>query len=95
MNLNCIYEGAIGTEIVLDTFVDLTLATTIEIRYRKPDGTAGIWAGTLVDLTKVSYTTVADDLDVAGRWVLQVYAETPDWTGLGCSVTMVVLGPFG
>ena len=73
------HVGDIGTEITFDTTEDLSTATVHKILYRKPDGTTGEWAGTVVGTTLTFTTIVATDLDVAGVWQVQAYCETPTW----------------
>jgi hypothetical protein len=79
---NKIYKDDIGTEIILDTGVDITSATTHDIKYKKPDGTLGSWTGTIKDTTKVSYTIIASDLDQSGEYEVQAYiVMTGTWRG--------------
>ncbi|RLC88902.1 MAG: hypothetical protein DRJ03_01285 [Chloroflexi bacterium] len=83
MALNKVYVGDVGTDIILDTGVDLSAATTLKIKYKKPGGEIEEWDGTLEDTTKIKYTTVTDDLDTAGLWSFQAYVELPAWQGHG------------
>lgn len=67
-----------------DAAIDVSLATTQEIRFRKPDGVMDVQTSVFTtDGTdgKIEYTTVAGDLDVAGRWSIQghVILPTGDW----------------
>lgn len=80
-----IYKGDIGTKIRLNAGVDLSLASSVQIKYRKPNGTEGYWAGTVESLYYASYTTTAvTDLDVAGKWEVQLYISgLGSWTGYG------------
>lgn len=66
----------VGVLISIDFFgaVDLSEATAITIRYRKPDGTEGTWTGT-AETSFAQYTTVEGDIDQAGVWFLQAFAE--------------------
>ena len=87
-----VYIGDIGTEIILDTGQDLSTATSLKIKYRKPNGTTGEWAASQVsgDSTKMKYVTQEGDLDVAGTWELQAYVEFASWQGHGEIATLVV-----
>ncbi len=67
-----IYEDQIGVRLELETSSDLSGVTTAEIKYKKPDGTKGVWSAT-VDGSKLYYITEAGDLDKRG--VLQVQAH--------------------
>lgn len=90
---NKIYVGDIGTEILLDTGVNITTATVHNIKYKKPDGTTGTWTGTVKDFTKISYTVQAADLDQAGTYTLQAYVVMVGyWSGE--TVTFIVYGDF-
>jgi hypothetical protein len=89
------HEGDIGTEILLDTGVDITDATLAEIKYQKPDGTTGSWTGVVDSTTKVKYVTLANDLDQAGQWLFQSYVETPTWKGHGETVSHKVWSVVG
>ena len=87
---NMIFLNDVGTEIILDTRVDISAATTANILYTKPDGTTGTWVGVVYDTTKVKYTVVTDDLDVTGDWKLQVSVVLPSWSGRGEYAQMAV-----
>ena len=59
---------------------DISSATVMQIIFRDPDGVET--TKTAVFTTdgsdgKIQYTTVSGDLDLAGKWVLQGYVETP------------------
>jgi len=60
--------------------VDLSTAVSTSIRYRKPDGVTGQWAGTVVD-GAVEYITVAGDIDQSGVWYLQAFFDLTTWQG--------------
>lgn len=64
-------------KISVETKADLT-GRTIELLYRKPDGTEGIWNGTMSNTsnTVAYYTTQVSDLNVAGLWKLQAFVYT-------------------
>lgn len=80
-----IYVGDIGTifrATVKDGGVakDISSATKIELTFRKPDGTEATKTATFTtdgSDGKMQYTSVLNDLDQAGRWILQGYLETP------------------
>jgi hypothetical protein len=77
--------GDIGTTIELDCVVDVSGASVMRIRYKKPDGVLGYWTaiagGTA---TKVKYvTSAAGDVAAAGEWVLQTYVEKGAWKRSG------------
>jgi len=78
--------GDIGTvfrvTIVDDTedIIDISTATTTEVRFEKPDKTfvdkAASFTTDGVDGV-IQYVTVVNDIDVAGKWRIQAYIITP------------------
>lgn len=71
-----VFKGDLGTKLVVDTDVDISLATVLKIYYIKPDGTKGSWTGTLEGTDSISYTTTSvSDLGQVGLWILQAYVE--------------------
>ena len=89
-----IYEGSLGVVIVLDTGIDLASATSVRIRYKKPNGVRGSWVGDVYESTKIKYTTISGDLNVSGNWRIQAYAVLPTWTGFGTICTFPVSKPL-
>ena len=89
MSANEIHQDDIGTAFTITvqddtTAVNISTATTRQIKFKKPSGTVLIKTGVFVtDGTdgKLRYTSVADDLDEAGKWYLQVYLVLTNWTG--------------
>lgn len=75
------YVGDIGTEILLDTQVDISTATSVSILARKPDGTKTTWSAQVSGGTNVRYVTQNNDLDVEGVWNLQAHVVSPTWSG--------------
>lgn len=87
-----IYKDDIGVKIVLETDIDISAYTTIEIHYRKPGGDSGTWTATIESgNTSLSYTSVSGDINEAGTWRLQAYVITPTWTQHGEIARMNVL----
>lgn len=74
-----IHEGDIGTKLLVTVVddgvvVDISVATTLEIFIKKPDGTLLSRTGVLeTDGTdgKMYYITVSGDTDVAGTYKIQ------------------------
>lgn len=73
------YVGDIGHKIILDVGVDITGATEMQIKYRKPGGEMGHWDAIEEGIEQISYLTKADDFDYAGTWSLQAYVKTQGW----------------
>src|SRR5688572_23744786 len=84
-----IQVGVIGLVITLtitedDVAVNIASATTKQIKIRKPDGT--LMTKTAAFTTngsdgKVTYTTVADDIDLVGEYKAQAYVIMTGFTG--------------
>ena len=92
-----VYEGSIGTEIILDTGESLDAATEMKILYKKPDGTTGEWVATQTEVTKVKYVTLAADFAIgtAGEWELMSYVVLPSWSGPGETFQFILYSRFG
>ena len=87
-----IHVGDIGTVIRINLAESLAALSNQVINIQKPDGSEVIWAGT-IDGQLITYTTVANDLDIPGRWIAQAYGQFNggiDWRGLGDSVAFFV-----
>jgi len=96
-----------GVSIDINVGIDLTAATTLDIRWTKPDGsTVGKWqigdgvAAVLVGTDwKVRFTTNAiTNIDTVGNWSFQVYAIGAGYELYGTKVkykfTEKMLGSF-
>lgn len=88
------FVGDTGTKIILDVTQNISDATVLQIKYKKPNGQIGTWAASLESRTKLAYVTNSTDIDVSGDWIIQAYVSTPSWTGLGESIYLKVLDPF-
>ncbi len=84
------YVGDIGTTITLETSVDLSSATTKEIKVRKPNGEKVTWTASVVSTTKLRFTTISGTFDQAGVWSFQAYVVLPSWTGHGHTATHTI-----
>ena len=87
-----IYKNDIGTKIILDAGCNISTATVWKILYDKP-GTSrvkGEWDATAEGTDSVAYVTLVNDLDVVGKWNVQLYIETPTWKGYGEKVSFEV-----
>ena len=78
------YIGDIGTDLILDTKTDLSLATSVKILYKKPgQNLIAEWTGAVFETTKIKYTFVADDLDTVGVYKIMAHVVIPTWSGCG------------
>jgi len=78
-----VFVGDIGTEIICDAGSDISAQTTLKILYEKPDGTEGEWVASVYNTNFAKYTTIADDIDMEGKWSFRIYVELPSWLGYG------------
>lgn len=91
--MTTLFVGDVGTEIALDCGVDISTATVRNIVVRKSNGAKVTWAASADGTDGVVYTTLADDINVAGPWSLQAYIEMPGWKGYGAVVKLNVINP--
>ena len=88
------YQGDIGTLIRCDAGTALSGASSIVIKYEKPDGVTGSWTAS-ANGDYAEYTTQSDDLDVVGTWSAQIYvAGLSGWTGHGEKARFNVSAPI-
>lgn len=72
---------------------DISGATDSKIYYKKPNGTEGEWAASVVD-NRVEYQTVSGDLDQAGVYKLQSWVEIGAFQDRGDTVEFQVYDFF-
>ena len=64
--------------------VDISTATLMQIKFKKPDGTTDTQTAVFTNAGadgKIEYVSVLTDLDQVGNWKLQGYVEMPAWQG--------------
>lgn len=74
--------NSIGVEVSIKVGIDISNASTLDIRYTKPDGTVGKWQlsdGVAYELEDSEHyvrftTTLTTQIDESGTWNFQVYA---------------------
>ena len=88
------YAGDVGTEILVDVKSNITTATELVLRIRKPSGTLVNWTGTLEGLTKIKYIVQDGDWNEVGVYRLQAYVVMPTWRGLGDNTTFELFAAF-
>ena len=88
------YVGDVGTEIIVDTCSDITTATVVSLRVKKPDATLHTWTGAVYEVTNIRYFVVADDFDQIGYYTIQSYVEMPTGTWRGNSARVKIQDPF-
>lgn len=81
-------------QLKLNTRHSLSGATVLKILYTKPDGvTSGFFTATASG-TYLTYNVQAGDIDVAGEWTFQAYAEIAGLIGWGSLTTKTFLTPI-
>lgn len=91
-----VYQGDVGTVIRVDMGADISTATAVVLNVLKPDGTEDEWTAEVDvgDSQDIIYTTLADDLDQVGEYLIQPALTFADWEGLGQTVRLVVHPPY-
>ena len=81
-----LHVGQEALELRFNTGEDLSAATGLKIKYTKPDGVAGFWAGTIHDTTYIKKAFEVDDgeLDTAGNWIFWAFATMSDGRDIAC-----------
>ena len=83
-------------QFTIDAGIDLSGYSTLQIKYRKPDGTYGCWTAAIcgTDNNCMTYTCVAGDLDQVGDWLLQALASDVGVALHGRPTELTVLAPL-
>lgn len=89
-----VYTSDFGTVVDLDVGEDISDATTLQIKAKKPSGATTTWTATLEGTSTVRYVLESGDLDQDGIWLLQARVVSPDGTWLGETVRMRVYDPY-
>jgi hypothetical protein len=89
-----VYVTDDGTAIELDVGVDVSDATTLQIKAKKPTGSIDTWTATLVGTSVLRYVATAGDFSPAGVWSLQARVVTPDGVWLGETVKLRVYAAY-
>jgi len=75
--------------LTLNTGIDVSGYATLQIRYRKPDGSTGCWPAIIctVDNKCIYYDTQIGDIDQEGKWLYQavILDAGVRLTGLWCT----------
>jgi len=78
-----IYVDNVGGVILLDTKTDISTATGIVIKVKKPDNSKTEWSSAAYNTTFVKYTLTADDVNMPGDYKVQAYFTLSGWVGRG------------
>lgn len=88
------YLGDIGVVILLDCGQNITSASNYLIKVKRPDGTLVTWTASLSGTNSITYTTVGNDLNQTGNWLLQSYITGSGFALLGDTVLLIVSEAF-
>ncbi len=88
-----IYKGDVGTVVLLDTLSDISSATQVLIRVKKPSGVCTEWSSSVDSLTKVKYVIQSGDLNESGIYKLQPKVTMPGFTG-SCDIVSIQVDPL-
>lgn len=88
------YVGNIGLPIYADCEQDVSAATGLLIKYKKPDGTTGEWSATLYGTEYIQYTIQAGDFDQDGEYKVQPFFTLGSWVGRGKTASFTVYPIF-
>jgi len=89
------YVDDVGTVIEVAMGEDLTAFTVLKLKvFKKHDNTTDVWTCAQKagggNENILTYTIVADDFDLPGKYVCQPYGEAPGWSGHGDSFEFTV-----
>jgi len=59
--------------LILETGIDISAASVLKIKYKKPDGSSGNYPGTLHGTTQIQYQFANIDLNISGSWQFQAW----------------------
>lgn len=78
-----VYVGQTALTLTATVHENITGATSLLMKYTKPDGSTGSFVGTPTDASAGSFEydiTSADDIDQAGKWFFWGYVTFSDGT---------------
>ena len=92
------YVGEIGTSFIIDCEEDISDSTAYSIKYKKPNGTTGIWTAVLHTISGATnyllHAVASGDFDQAGQYEAQPYVELATWKGRGKTVKFQIYENF-
>ncbi len=93
-----IYIGDVGTRIDVDCGTDISAATSISLKVKKPDNTLVTWNASIITKNGktryLRYVTQSGDIDQSGSYKVQASVTMPEWSGLGETATLEVLSAY-
>ncbi len=89
-----LYVSDEGTTFDLDVGQDVSDATTLQIKVKKPSGSTATWTAELVGTSVLRYVLETNDINVEGVWSAQARVVTPSGTWLGETVKFRVYAAY-
>lgn len=91
-----IFKNDVYTMFRINGGKDLTLASSLTVKVKKPDGSEVEWTGELysLDNNKIKYIIQPGDLDQSGQYKANAYYIFPDWEGRGNTFKFTVYEPY-
>lgn len=89
-----IYKDDVGLVIDIDMGENISSATGLTLYITKPDKSVTTWTPTLQGTNYLRYTTVTDDLNQAGDYIIQPGFTLGSWTGKCTSVGFKVYDSY-
>ena len=91
-------ETFVGDTITINVNAGIDLSTydNLVIKFKRPNGTTGIWNATLdpLDSTHMYYITDETNLNMSGTWILQAHADEVGVSLHGLWTELVVHDPL-
>jgi hypothetical protein len=94
MTTDKIYVGDIGTEIVLDLGINVSGASTLNMKVKKPSGVVVTWTAVVDGGTLIKHVCEAGDLDRAGIYLIQAFVAIGGFSGHSVTVEVPVYDRF-
>ena len=89
------YEATIGSDIIVNVGENITGATNLKLKVRKPDNTLVEWIPTIYNSNYLKYTVQESDWSMPGVYKLHAYLTIDGWTGHGDMVEFTVDKLYG
>ena len=94
-----VYVGDTGTAVEVQTFIDLTTATTKEILVKRPDGsiltkTATYPSGYTASHGRIFFASLVTDFNEAGTYYVQAHIASVSTDHLGDNTSFIVYSVY-
>jgi hypothetical protein len=89
-----VFKDDIGTIIEINLQENISAATNLKYKVKKPNGVEVDWTPTLYGTNYLRYPVIAGDLNLTGIYYIQPYMTLGGWTGRGDTVDLTVYDHF-